>query len=71
MTRGRICSVCALRLAIYLAAILAVQHAAGMAGTAPLVLSVDATALDLTAPLLTVLLLGILLEFLSGAARWR
>jgi len=71
MTRGRICIVAALRLSVYGAALIAVRHAAEPAAAARLVLSGEGSALDLTGPLLAVLLLGILLEALSGAARWR
>lgn len=71
MTRGRICSVCAVRLAVYFAAILAVRHAAGPVIATRFVLAAESTALNLTVPLLTVLMLGVFLEVMSGAARWR
>lgn len=56
MTRGRWCLVCSSRLGVYLAAVLLVRYAA--APPVPL-------------PVLTVLALGIALELLSGASRWR
>jgi len=71
MTRGRICSVCVLRLAVYLAAILAVKYAAGPVVATRIMIAAESTALDLTVPLLTMLMLGVFLEVVSGAARWR
>lgn len=71
MTRGRLCVVCGFRLAVYAAAMIVVRHAAEPALTARLVLAEDGSAFDFTGLLLAVLLVGILLEFLSGAARWR
>ena len=57
MTRGRLCLVCSSRLGVYLVAVLLVRYAAAT----PAVFS----------PVLAVLGLGILLELLSGASRWR
>lgn len=71
MTRGRLCVVCGFRLAIYAAAMIVVRQAAEPAMAARLVLAEDRSAFDFTGLLLAVLLVGILLEFLSGAARWR
>jgi len=71
MTRGRLCLVCALRLAVYFAAMFSLRHSAGPSAAARLVFSVEASARDLSEPLVAVLLLGILMEVLSGAARWR
>lgn len=71
MTRGRICSVCAIRLAVYLAAILAVKHAAGPGTASRFMLAAESTALSLTVPLLTMLMAGVFLEVVCGAARWR
>ena len=71
MTRGRLCVVGGLRLTVYLLAMLAVRHAAEPAIATRLALSVEAPAYDFIPPLVAVLLLGILLEVLSGAARWR
>ena len=56
MTRGRLCLVCSSRLGVYLVAVLLVRYAA----TPPVSFSV-----------LAVLGLGIVLELLSGASRWR
>jgi hypothetical protein len=71
MTRGRLCIVCALRLAVYFAAMFSVRHAAGPSAAARFVISVEASAHDLGEPLVAVLLFGILMEVLNGAARWR
>lgn len=71
MTRGRLCVVCGFRLAVYLVAMLAVRHAAEPAIATRLALSVEASAPDFIGPLVAMLFLGILLEVLSGAARWR
>jgi len=71
MSRGRLWVVCGFRLAIYVAAMIVVRHAAEPAMAARLVLAEDGSPYDFTGLLLAVLLVGILLEFLSGAARWR
>jgi hypothetical protein len=71
MTRGRVCFVCAFRLAIYGAAMYAVGHVAGPPTVARLAVSIQTSAYDLTEPLVAVLALGMLLEVLSGAVRWR
>lgn len=71
MIRGRVGIVSALRLAVYVVALVVVRHATEPASTARLVLSDEAPALNFAGPLLAVLLLGICLEVLSGAARWR
>ena len=71
MTRGRLWVVCGFRLAIYAAAMIVVRRAAEPAMAARLVLAEDRSPYDVTGLLLAVLLVGILLEFLSGAARWR
>jgi hypothetical protein len=71
MTRGRLCVVCGFRLATYAVAMLLVRHAAEPAMTSRLMLAEDGSAFDFTGLLLAVLLVGILLECLSGAARWR
>jgi hypothetical protein len=56
MTRGRLCLVCSSRLGVYLVAVLLVRYAATPA---------------VSVPVLAVLGLGIALELLSGASRWR
>jgi hypothetical protein len=56
MTRGRLCLVCSSRLGVYLVAVLLVRYAATPA---------------VSFPVLAVLGLGVLLELLSGASRWR
>lgn len=71
MTRGRLSLACGVRLAVYAAAIIAVRQATEPAMAARLVLAEDGSAFDFTGLLLAVLLVGILLEFVSGAARWR
>ena len=71
MTRGRLCVVCAFRLAVYGAAMFAVGHVAGSSTVARLVAPLEASAFDFTEPLVAVLLLGVFLEVLSGAVRWR
>lgn len=71
MSRGRRYTVCALRLAVYLAGIFAVRHPPGPPAAARIALSLDTPVRDLTEPLLAMLLFGIVLELLSGAARWR
>lgn len=71
MTRGRLCVVCGFRLAVYLVALLAVRHAAEPAIATRLAMSVEASTHDFIGPLVAMLLFGILLEVLSGAARWR
>ena len=71
MTRGRLCLVCAFRLAVYGAAMFTVGQVAGLSTGARLVAPLEASAFDLTEPLVAVLLLGVFLEVLSGAVRWR
>ena len=71
MTRGRLCLVCVVRLAVYGAAMYAVGHVARPPTVARLVASIEASAYDFTEPLFAVLALGVLLEVLSGAVRWR
>ena len=56
MSRGRLCLVCSSRLGVYLVAVLLVRYAA-----TPTV----------SLPVLGVLGLGVALELLSGASRWR
>ena len=56
MTRGRLCLVCSSRLGVYLVAVLLVRYAATP---------------GVSFPVLLVLGVGVLLELLSGASRWR
>jgi len=71
MTRGRLCIVCAFRITVYCAAMFSVRHAASPSTAGRPLFSVEASAHDTGETLIAVLLLGILMEVLSGAARWR